>query len=221
MNKSQNKNVIFHSHRMHLSTLFEPFLQTEMIDFPTFSYSSASKSPPFYIHEAQIRYSFWAEPPRIGQCGEYPPPPLTPGVRFKNISLNLNKSLNIHKETVSYRTLIVPIKVNQLPSWEHGWRSGESTHLPAMWPGFKSRRRRHIWVEFVVGSLLCSRGFSQGTPIFPSPQKLTFPNSNSTRNQVDEEPLCGCATCKSLFIHCIYLFIYLSYRCSKISLNEY
>ena len=33
-----------------------------------------------------------------------------------------------------------------------------------------------------------------GTPVFPSPQKPTFPNSNSTRNQVDEEPLCGCAT---------------------------
>ena len=44
-----------------------------------------------------------------------------------------------------------------------------------------------------------------GTLVFPSPQKPTFPNSNSTRNQVDEEPLCGCATCKSLFISCIYL----------------
>ena len=53
---------------------------------------------------------------------------------------------------------------------------------------------------------LAPRGFSPGTPVFPSPQKLTFSNSNSTRNQVDEEPLCGCATCKSLFI---YLFIYL------------
>ena len=53
---------------------------------------------------------------------------------------------------------------------------------------------------------LAPRGFSSGTPVFPSPQKPTFryiPNSNSTRNQVDEEPLCGCATCKSLFI---YLF---------------
>ena len=49
-----------------------------------------------------------------------------------------------------------------------------------------------------------SRGFSPGTPVFPSPQKPTLPNSNSTRNQVDEEPLCGCATSKSLFI---YLFI--------------
>ena len=34
------------------------------------------------------------------------------------------------------------------------------------------------------------------------------PNSNSTRNQVDEEPLCGSATSKSLFI---YLFIYLHF----------
>ena len=50
---------------------------------------------------------------------------------------------------------------------------------------------------------LAPRGFSPGTPVFPSPQKPTFPNSNSARNQVNEEPLCGCATCKSLFI---YLF---------------
>ena len=50
------------------------------------------------------------------------------------------------------------------------------------------------------------RGFSPGTPVFPPPQKLTFSNSNSTRNQADEEPLCGCATSKSLFI---YIFIYL------------
>ena len=52
---------------------------------------------------------------------------------------------------------------------------------------------------------LAPRGFSPGTLVFPSPQKPTFPNSNSIRNQVDEEPLCGCATSKSLFI--IYLFI--------------
>ena len=35
------------------------------------------------------------------------------------------------------------------------------------------------------------------------------PNSNSTRNQVDKEPLCASATSKSLFI---YLFIYLFTR---------
>ena len=48
-----------------------------------------------------------------------------------------------------------------------------------MWPGFDSRTRRHMWVEFVVGSLLAPRGFSAGTPVFSSPQKPAFPNSNS------------------------------------------
>ena len=52
------------------------------------------------------------------------------------------------------------------------------------------------------------RGFSPGTPVFPSPQKPTFPNSNSTRNQVDEEPLCGCATSKSLFIYYLFMWIF-------------
>ena len=47
---------------------------------------------------------------------------------------------------------------------------------------------------------LAPRGFSPGTPVFPSPKKPTFPNSNSTRNQVDEEPASGCAASKSLFI---------------------
>ena len=57
-----------------------------------------------------------------------------------------------------------------------------------------------MWVEFVVGSLPCCERFFSGTPVFPSHQKTTFPNSNSTRNQVDEEPLRGCAISKSLFI---------------------
>ena len=92
-----------------------------------------------------------------------------------------------------------------------GWCSGESAHLPPMWSGFKFRRRRHMLVKFVVGSLLCSERFLSGYSGFPSSQKPTFPNPNSTRNQVDEEPLCGCATCtsKSLFIYLfIHLFIY-------------
>ena len=41
------------------------------------------------------------------------------------------------------------------------------------------------------------------SPLLKTP---TFPNSNSTRSQVNEEPLCRCATSKSLFV---YLFIYL------------
>ena len=39
-----------------------------------------------------------------------------------------------------------------------------------------------------------------GTPVFPSPQKPTIPNSNSTTNQVDEEPLCACATSLNHYI---------------------
>ena len=55
-----------------------------------------------------------------------------------------------------------------------GWRrSGESTRLPPMWPGFDSQTRRHMWVEF-VGSLLCIERFSPGTPVFPSSQKAKF-----------------------------------------------
>ena len=40
-------------------------------------------------------------------------------------------------------------------SGEQGWCSGESTRLPAMCPGFNSWTQRYMWVEFVVGSLLC------------------------------------------------------------------
>ena len=58
-----------------------------------------------------------------------------------------------------------------------GWHSGESARLLPVWPALKSRHRRHMWAEFVVGSLLCSE-----------------------RNQVDQEPLCGCSTSKSLFV---------------------
>ena len=49
------------------------------------------------------------------------------------------------------------------------------------------------------------RDFTLGTPVFPTPQK-----TNMTMNQVDEEPLCGCATSKS-FIHLFIYFIYNSY----------
>ena len=46
------------------------------------------------------------------------------------------------------------------------WRSGESTRLPPIWPGFNSQIRRQMWVEF-VGSLLCTKRFSLGTPVSP------------------------------------------------------
>ena len=57
--------------------------------------------------------------------------------------------------------------------WEH-WR------LPPIWPGFDSRTRGYICGLSLL-LVLCSapRGFSPGTPVFPSPQKSTSRNSNS------------------------------------------
>ena len=72
---------------------------------------------------------------------------------------------------------------------------------PGSTPGVKAI----CGLSLLLALSLAPRGFSPGTPVLPSPP--TFPNSNSTRNQLDEEPLCGCATCKSLFV---YLFIYLN-----------
>ena len=51
-----------------------------------------------------------------------------------------------------------------------------------MCTGFDSQTRRHMWVEFVVGSRPCPEGFSPGSPVFLPPQKSTFLNSNSIGN---------------------------------------
>ena len=69
---------------------------------------------------------------------------------------------------------------------EQGWRSGESTRLPPMWPGFDSRSRRQIWVEFVVGSHPYSEDFSPGCPIFLPPQKNSTPRFQFNLETVDE-----------------------------------
>ena len=53
--------------------------------------------------------------------------------------------------------------------WEHS--------LPPMWPGFKSRRRHHMWVEFVVGSLRCSERFLSGHSGFPLSLKTNISNN--------------------------------------------
>ena len=72
----------------------------------------------------------------------------------------------------------------------NGWRSSESALFPPMWPVFKSWRRRDMWVEFVVGSLL---------------RVLRFSPTNFSKFQFDQEwgrrrPLCGCATSKLLLL---------------------
>ena len=90
-----------------------------------------------------------------------------------------------------------------------GWHGVESTHPPLMWCGVQIPVFAP-YVGLVSSWLVLSfalRGFSLGSPVFLSPQKPTFPNSNSTRGQVDEaEPLSGCATSKSFyFIITIFL----------------
>ena len=56
-----------------------------------------------------------------------------------------------------------------------GWRRGESTLFPAMWPGFDSQIdiQRQMWVEF-VGSLLSTERFSPGTPVSPLLKRPPF-----------------------------------------------
>ena len=66
---------------------------------------------------------------------------------------------------------------------EQGCRSGESSCPPPLWFGFDSRTRRHVWVEFVVGSHPCSEGFPPGSLVFLPPQKSTHLNSNSISKQ--------------------------------------
>ena len=43
-----------------------------------------------------------------------------------------------------------------------------------MCSGFDSRTRRHTWVEFVVGSLLCSERFFSGYSGFPLSSKTNI-----------------------------------------------
>ena len=83
---------------------------------------------------------------------------------------------------------------------EQGWRSGKSTRLPPMWPGFDSRSLCHTWVEFVLGSRLCSEWFFSGYSGFPLSSKTNISKFQFDPDTVDEEPPCGCATANSHFI---------------------
>ena len=67
---------------------------------------------------------------------------------------------------------------------EQGWRSGESTRLPPMWPGFDSQSRHHMWVEFVVGSRPCSERFFSEYSGFPLSSK-----TNTSKFQFDLESI--------------------------------
>ena len=83
-------------------------------------------------------------------------------------------------------------------------RDGAVVRGLASHPGFTPGVDAICGLSLLLVLSLAPRGFSPGTPFFPSPQKPTFQNSNSTRNQVDEERLCGCA---HFYLFIIYLFI--------------
>ena len=94
-----------------------------------------------------------------------------------------------------------------------GWRSGESARLPPMWPGFKSRRRRHMWVEFVVGSLPCSERFFSGYSGFPLSSKTSI-----FKFQFDQESGRRGTTLWMCYLQIIiYLFIYVSFLLFEIN----
>ena len=50
---------------------------------------------------------------------------------------------------------------------EQEWRSGESARLPPLSPGFVTRTRGQMWVEFVVDSLPSSEWFFSGYSASP------------------------------------------------------
>ena len=64
--------------------------------------------------------------------------------------------------------------------WEQGWRTGENTRLPPMWPGFDSWTWRHMWVEFLtanenqLGSCACSERFFSRYSGFPLSSKASI-----------------------------------------------
>ena len=58
---------------------------------------------------------------------------------------------------------------------EQGWCKVESTLPPPMWPRFESWRWHHMWVEFVVGFLPCSKRFVSWYSRFP----LSLKNNTS------------------------------------------
>ena len=73
-----------------------------------------------------------------------------------------------------------------------------------MWPGFKSRRRRHMWIEFVVGFLLFSERFFSGYSGFPVSLK-----TNNSKFQFDQESGRRRTTLWMCYLQIIiYLFMY-------------
>ena len=95
--------------------------------------------------------------------------------------------------------------------YEVGWGAGDgavvrplASHQCSL--GFKSQCRRHMWVELVVGSLLCSKRFFSGYSGFLSSK------TNISKFQFDQELGRRRTTLWMCYLQIIfyYLFIYLN-----------
>ena len=93
-----------------------------------------------------------------------------------------------------------------------------------MWPRFISWGQWYMWVEFVVGSLLCSERFFSGYSSFPLSSK-----TNIFKFQFDQESgrqrttlwMCYLQIIIYLFIYLfIYIFIYLYSGLSNLLDNQ-
>ena len=74
-----------------------------------------------------------------------------------------------------------------------------------MWPGFKSRRRRHMWVEFVVGSLPCSERFFFGYSGFPLSSK-----TNIFKFQFDKVSGRRRTTLRIRYLQILFIYFFIS-----------
>ena len=77
-----------------------------------------------------------------------------------------------------------------------------SEHSPptnVAWTQLK-RSIPYVGLSWLLVPSFTLRGFSLGSPVFPSPQKPTFQYSNLTRNGRQRTTLLMCSLSKSLFI---------------------
>ena len=75
------------------------------------------------------------------------------------INVNINVNVNVIAVVivmVNVMVIVIVIVILIIIGGNLDWRSTEGIRLPPMWSGFVSRRRHHMWVEFAVGSLVCS-----------------------------------------------------------------
>ena len=59
----------------------------------------------------------------------------------------------IFSGTTHYNKHVPHVMEHVIPYGVQGWRSGESTRLPPMWPRFDSQIQCQMWVEFLRGFL--------------------------------------------------------------------